>query len=203
MKNERNSLLRDSRGVIATANGYRLLEAGFFDVMKNTNTTGVLLPLTPNEIDRINALAAIRGETSERWLQLAVTGALDCDEEDMATRPQPPTSTSKRVRVAVAADGNVDVGLSLPSMALTIAEEYATMLETTPLEVLQSYFEDSVDGLVNGIEDHCLNCWEFPTRKAAKAFIHRIGWAVECFEFDRHEDGLWGFRMIKPMSQVA
>jgi hypothetical protein len=52
--------------------------------MKNPNQTGLLVPLSQNEIARIEKLAAKRRETPERWLLLAVLGCLETDEEDAA-----------------------------------------------------------------------------------------------------------------------
>jgi predicted HicB family RNase H-like nuclease len=52
--------------------------------MKKTNQTGVFLPLSRNEISRIEAVAKRRRETLDSWLLLAITGVLECDEDDAA-----------------------------------------------------------------------------------------------------------------------
>jgi hypothetical protein len=50
--------------------------------MKKTQPTGVFLPLTRNEISRLEKVTSRRGESVKDWLLLAVLGALECDEEE-------------------------------------------------------------------------------------------------------------------------
>ena len=50
--------------------------------MKKSEPTGVFLPLTRNEISRLEKVTSRRGESVKDWLLLAVLGALECDEEE-------------------------------------------------------------------------------------------------------------------------
>ena len=99
--------------------------------MKNTNPTGLLVPLAPHEINRIEALAAKRGETPDRWLLLAVIGALDCDEEDMALR------TSKR--------GGGDIVVKIPKKTATRLERAAAFEEMSVAEYLKDGIRRDLD----------------------------------------------------------
>jgi hypothetical protein len=84
MKKRKDILRSDSRGVIPTAKGYCLLDAGFFYQMKTSITTKSEphnFGFTKKDITRFQRAAASVGMTIEDWAKQALRGAAECDLE--------------------------------------------------------------------------------------------------------------------------
>jgi hypothetical protein len=95
--------------------------------MKKTNQTGgILLPLSRKEISRIETVAAKRGETADRWLLLAILGALECDEEEMTFE------ASK--------DGGGDIVLKIPKKTAARLERAAALEDLS----VAAYVKDGI-----------------------------------------------------------
>lgn len=76
-------------------------------------------------------------------------------------------------RFTTAKDGSLELTITIPAQAVAMADHYAALLPSTREEVLRSYLPVCFDTLHEGIEDHCLVAWIFPTGAAAEGFIKR------------------------------
>jgi hypothetical protein len=81
--------------------------------------------------------------------------------------------TIKTCRFTTAKDGSLEVTITIPAQAVAKADEFAARLPSTREEVLKSYLASCFDTLHEGIEDHCLVGWIFPTAEEGESFIKR------------------------------
>jgi len=79
----------------------------------------------------------------------------------------------KGVRLAADKQGNIEVTFTLPAESVAKADEWAARLPATREEIITSYVAQCVETLHEGMHDHCLVAWSFPTRAAVKSFIKR------------------------------
>lgn len=56
--------------------------------MRKTQPTGVFVPLSRNEISRLEELVRRGGKSAQDWLLLVALGALECDKEEVAFEPR-------------------------------------------------------------------------------------------------------------------
>lgn len=55
---------------------------------KSVKPTGVFVPLSRNEINRLEELVRRGGKSVQDWLLLVALGAIACDEENVAFEPR-------------------------------------------------------------------------------------------------------------------
>jgi hypothetical protein len=68
--------------------------------MKNTKSTGVFLPLTHNEIKRLEAVAINRRESLDCWLLTTILGVLEVDEDEAQFEKQEAKTGRQFLRVS-------------------------------------------------------------------------------------------------------
>lgn len=82
-------------------------------------------------------------------------------------------SKNKTCRFTTDKNGNIEVTMTIPADAVAKADEFAARLPATRAEILAHYFEQLPESFCDGINDHCLLGWQFPTKAAVKSFIQR------------------------------
>jgi len=77
------------------------------------------------------------------------------------------------VRLTADKEGNIEVTFKLPAESVAEADEWAERLPATRDEIIASYVLQFAETLHEGMREHCLVSWSFPTRAAVKSFIKR------------------------------
>jgi hypothetical protein len=98
---------------------------------------------------------------------------------------------NKSARLQAGKNGGVEVVLILAPETIAKADEFAARLQSSREEVLTNYFADTLTCAAQGIDEHCLAAWTFPTRAKAEAFIKRERMNPRQYVAEEWESGGW------------
>ena len=116
---------------------------------------------------------------------------------------------NKSARLQAGKNGGVEVVLTLTPETIAKADEFAARLQSSREEVLTNYFADTLTCAPDGIEDHCLAAWTFPTKAKAQAFIKRERMNPRRYIAEQWESGGWSvtdkaqYEVIRPFPVAA
>ena len=111
---------------------------------------------------------------------------------------------TKLVSIQQTPNDGIDVVLSLPRRARSLAKQTAAELGTSQEKFLQYFFESSIEGLVESFDEAWIG-WDFPSKAEAEAYLARTEQAPEYYRFFVGEDGTCNIaqKSLREMSGAA